>query len=52
MHTPEQLAEIRSAVVYPDERAELGLLSVCTALIAGISADPNPLDLSETSSSH
>jgi len=52
MHTPEQLAEIRSALVYPGEKAELGLLSVCTALIAGIAADPNPLDLSEILSSH
>lgn len=52
MHSPEQLAEIRSALMYPGETAELGLLSECTALIAGISADPNPLDLRETLSSH
>jgi len=51
MNSPEQLAEIRSALMYPGERAELGLLSVCTALIAGISVDPNPLDLRETLSS-
>lgn len=48
MHTPEQLAEIRSALVYPGEKAGLGLPSICTTLIAGIAEDPNPLDLLET----
>lgn len=52
MHTPEQLAEIRSALVYPGEKAELDLLSVCTVLIAGSAEDPNPLALEEILSSH
>lgn len=51
-HTPEQLAEIRSALVYPGEKAELVLLLVCTALTAGTAADPDQLDLSEILNSH
>lgn len=52
MQTLEQLAEIRSALAYPGEKAELVLLLVYTASTAGTAADPDQLDLSEILSSH
>lgn len=52
MHTPEQLAEIRSVSGYPGEKVELVLLLRCTALTAGTAADPDQLDLSETLRRH
>lgn len=52
MQTPEQPAEIRSALAYPGEKEEPVLLLVCTALTAGTAADPDQLDLLEILSSH